>query len=242
MKYKSIYSLALVLAASSVLMGCAGMGPRNAYKPVADSMGPDKVLKCAANAQYFQEKGKNESTDFGSKYVKPYSTQKWETARLMQQFYFNVAQNYPEQTRDKLYNTYYQSAYFTKEVADDCQRGFDSAPQNLKNDAFGDAPFFSDPQKISMVCTAAGDSIRNLESAALYFKDGVVNRDIQRAFGICIYSSGTKKIRDFLVIHDLNGNKVRFMGSYRIGGQLYFAELTQFDKYYNVSYFPDLKK
>jgi len=231
----------LILAISFAIAGCAGMGPRNAYKPVADAMGPDRVLKCAANAQYFQEKGKNENYDFGAKYVKPYSTQKWQTAKLMQQFYFNVAQNFPEQARDKLYNTYYNSNYFTKEVADDCQKGFDSAPQNLKNDAFSDAPFFSDPQKISMVCTASGDSIRNLESAALYFKDGVVNRDIQRAFGVCNNSSGSKKIREFLVIHDLNGKKVRFMGSYRSGGQLYFAELTQFEKYYNVSYFPELK-
>jgi hypothetical protein len=239
----SIPGLVMVAAISSALIGCAGLGPRNAYKPVADSMGPDKVLKCAANAAYFQEKGKNENTDFGSKYVKPYSTEKWETARLMQQFYYNIAQNYPEQSRDKLYNTYNQSSYFTKEIADECQKGFDSAPQNLKNDAFHDTPFFSDPQKISMVCTAAGDSIRNLESAALYFKRGVaMSRDMQRAFGTCVNSSSTKRIRDFIVIHDLGGKDVRFMGSFRSEGKLYFAELTQFDKYYNVSYFPDLKK
>jgi len=159
----------------------------------------------------------------------------------MQQFYFKVAQNYPEQIRDKLYNTYNQSAYFTKEIADDCQKGFDSAPQNLKNNAFHDAPFFSDPQKISMVCTAKGDSIRNLESAALNFKRGVVSREAQNAFGVCTNSSSSKRIREFIVIHDLGGKDVRFMGSFRFEGKLYFAELTQFDKYYNVSYFPDLK-
>lgn len=227
---------------STLTIGCAALQPRNAYKPVADSIGPDMAMKCAANAQFFQEKGKNENTDFGSKYVKPYSTQKWETARLMQQFYFNVSQNYPEQIRDKLYNTYNQPAYFTKEVADSCQKTFDNAPAGLKNDAFSDAPFFSDPQKIGIICTATGNSIANLESAILYFKQGVVRRDIQQAFGVCAYSSGTKRIRDFIVIHDLGGKQVRFMGSYKVGGQLYFAELTNFDKYYNVSYFPDLKK
>ena len=243
MKYLSATKLVSLFAVSVVLIGCAGLGPKNAYKPVADSMGPDKALKCAANAQYFQEKGQNENTDFGSKYVKPYSTQKWATARLMQQFYFKVGQNYPEQIRDELFNTYNQSAYFTKEIADDCQKGFDSAPQNLKNDAFNDAPFFSDPQKISMVCSASGDSIRNLESAALYFKQGMVmSPDMQRTFGTCVKSSRTMRVRDFIVIHDLMGNEVRFMGSFRLNGALYFAELTQFDNYYNVSYFPDLKK
>jgi hypothetical protein len=242
MKFKNVSSIFTTILVVTMLGGCAGLQPRNMYKPVAETLGPDKVLKCAANAQYFQEKGKNENADFGAKYAKPYSTQKWQTARLMQQFYFNVAQNFPEQQRDQLYNTYYNSAYFTKEVADDCQKGFDNAPINLKNNAFDDAPFFSETQKITMVCTAAGDSIRNLESAALYFKRGVIRRDLQNAFGTCVNSSGTKKIRDFIVIHDLYGKDVRFMGSYRVRGQLYFAELTQFDKYYNVSYFPDLKK
>lgn len=231
-----------LMALALMVMGCAALGPSNIYKPVANSIGPDRAIVCLANAQYFQEKGKNENTDFGSKYVKPYSTQKWETARLMQQFYFNVAQNFPEQARDKLFNTINQASYFTKEIADDCQKSFDIAPQNLKNDAFSDAPFFSDTQKISMVCTASGNSIRNLESAAIYFKNGMVSENIQNAFGICANKPGTKKIRDFLVIYDLNGSKVRFMGSYREGEKLYFAELTQFDKYYNVSYFPDLKK
>jgi len=243
MKRLKLYlALVALLPITALIVGCGPIQPRNAYKPLADSMGPDKVLKCAANAQYFTEKGKNENADFGPKYVRPYSTQKWETARLMQQFYFNIAQNYPEQARDRLFSSYRQPTFYTKEIADDCQRGFDSAPQNLKNDAFSDSPFFSDPQKISIVCTAKGNSIANLESAALYFKRGVVNRDIQNAFGTCIYKPDTKKIREFLVIHDLGGKEVRFMGSYKNGDVLVFAELANFDKYYNVSYFPDSKK
>jgi hypothetical protein len=232
-----------VLLASVLLVGCEALGPKNQYKPVSDAMGPDTVMKCFVNAQHFNERGKNENADFGSQYVKPYSDQKWQTAKLMQQFYFNIAQNLTQDTKDKLYNIYNQQTYFTKAVADECQKAFDNAPPNLKNTAFHDSPFFTNPQKTTIVCTANGNSIANLESAVLYFKrnQGVVPAGARRAFGSCTFSTNTRKVRDFIVVHDLNGKDVRWMGSYRSGSQLFFAELTQLDKYYNVSYFPDLK-
>jgi hypothetical protein len=243
MKSKRIVTTFSILIASILLVGCETLGPKNQFKPVADTMGPDTVLKCFANAQHFNEKGKNENADFGSQYVKPYSNQKWQTAKLMQQFYFNIAQNFTQDTKNKLHRTYSDPRYFTKTVADECQRAFDNAPMNLKNAAFHDSPFFTDPQKTTIVCTATGNSIANLESAVLYFKRGrgVVPPEARRAFGTCAYSTNTRKVRDFIVIHDLGGKDVRWMGSFRSGGQLYFSELTQFDKYYNVSYFPDAR-
>lgn len=224
------------MATVLTIAGCAGLGPRNAYKSVADSMGPDKVMKCFANAQYFQEKGKNENTDFGSQYVKPYSTQKWLTAKLMQQFYFNVSQNFPEPIKNKLYDTYRQPNHFTKEIVEECQKGFDSAPQQLKNASFNEAPFFIDQQKTSFVCQSK--SITNAEDAIIYFRSG----NPQNVFGICVPRSDTVRIRDFLEIYESSRTRDRWVGSYRAGNVIVFTPISQLDKYYNVSYFPDLKK
>ena len=224
------------MAISLAIVGCAGLGPRNAYKPVADLIGPDKAMKCFANAQYFQEKGKNENTDFGSQYIKPYTTQKWQTAKLMQQFYFNVLQNYPEQVRNKLFDTYRQSTYYTKEIADDCQKGFDGAPQQLKDASYNESPFFTDQQKVSFVCQS--NNITNAEDAIIYFRAG----NPQKTFGTCVSKSETMRIRDFLVIYESSRTRDRWVGSYRAGNALVFTPISQFDKYYNVSYFPDLKK
>ena len=231
-----IKQLLLLILMPLLVIGCAPIQPRNAYKPLADTMGVDKVMKCAANAQYFKAKGENENTDFGSKYVKPYSTQKWLTAKLMYQFYYNASENFPETDRQRLYNSYNNNTYFTKEIADECQKGFDSAPDNLRNIAYNDAPFFSDQQKISFVCQS--NSITNAEDAIIYYRNG----NPQRAFGICVGKSETKRIREFLVIYDSSRVRGRFVGSYRINGQLVFAPISQVDDYYKVSYFPDLKK
>lgn len=232
--------IGLALISPWLFTGCAGLQPSNQYKQLSDTLGPDKIMNCAANAQFFQEKGKNPNTDFGSKYVKPYSTKKWETARLMQQFYYNLSQNIPEATRDRLYSKYQNPDYYTKEIADDCQKTFDGAPSKLKDAAFNESPFFSDPQSITIVCQS--NNITNAEDAIMYFRSGNATRDVQRTFGTCASLSTTKNIRDFLVIYDSSRLRDRFVGSFRVDGKLYFAPITQFDKYTNISYFPDSKK
>lgn len=236
MKFK-IY---LILISPLLFTGCASLQPDNQFKQFSDTLGPDKIMNCALNAKFFQEKGKNPNTDFGRKYVKPYSTKKWETARLMQQFYGTLAQNIPEATRDRLYDKYSNSEYYTKEIADDCQKTFDSAPSKLKNAAFNESPFFSDPQRINIVCQS--NSITNAEDAIIYFRSGNSSRDVQRAFGTCVSVSTMKNIRDFQLIYTSSRLKDRFVGSFVIDGKFYFTPLTQFDSYTNISYFPDLKK